>query len=82
MLLDLDILLLNTMFSKVFLLFLLEVFSTIIIVIPIIGWVLGMTGWLLAYILSLIGFINVLRQGYWLLPFSASLIKHFKFLNN
>jgi len=65
-----------------FLIFLLEVASTIILVIPVIGQVVGTTGWFIASILSLIGFINVYRRRYWVLPLSKDLIKYFKFLND
>lgn len=65
-----------------FLLFLFEIFSTIMILfIPLIGWLIGIIGWLIALIFSLAGLINVCRQNYWLVPGFHKLIKYFKILN-
>jgi uncharacterized membrane protein len=63
-----------------FLLFLLEVFSTVLILfVPVVGLLLGLTGWLFASFFSLIGLINVCRRKYWFMPGSHKLMKYLNF---
>lgn len=46
-------------------LFAIEIFSTVILWIPFLGWSVGTTGWILSAIFSLIGLVKVLQKKYW-----------------
>lgn len=50
-------------------LFCIEIFSVFIFLIPFVGWLVGLIGWLFSVVLSIIGVINVLQKKYWSVPF-------------
>jgi uncharacterized membrane protein len=52
-----------------------EIILTFIFVIPVAGWILGILGWIICLIFSIIGFFAVLAKKKWKMPLFSFLSK-------
>ncbi|HEM56522.1 MAG TPA: hypothetical protein ENO30_07180 [Thermodesulfobium narugense] len=60
-------------------LFIFEIALSIIEYIPILGWIIGLLGGIVLFVVSLIGFIYALQGKFWKIPIVYDLAQNFKF---
>lgn len=62
-----------------FLLFVAEVIISMISPIPVLGWIIGLVGWLATTVLSVIGIFSALSGKEWQMPFVGDYAKKWNF---
>jgi len=62
-----------------FLLFAVEVAISMVMVIPVLGWLVGFFGWLAAVLLSVLGLLAALTGRTWAMPILGEYAKKFNF---
>jgi uncharacterized membrane protein len=60
-------------------LFLVEICSVLIWVIPFVGWIIGFVSWILCFVLSLMGLVNGIIGREWKIPFLHRFANRVKF---
>ncbi|MGB9769966.1 DUF4870 domain-containing protein [Caldisericum exile] len=60
-------------------LFIFGIALSIIVYIPILGWIIGFLGGIVLFVVSLIGFIYALQGKFWKIPIVYDLAQNFKF---
>ncbi|PMP67338.1 MAG: hypothetical protein C0189_03210 [Caldisericum exile] len=60
-------------------LFIFGIALSIIVYIPILGWIIGLLGGIVLFVVSLISFIYALQGKFWKIPIVYDLAQNFKF---